>query len=108
MEIEKLKRAAEFLGLEIDERFAGVINRGLFKRYTDEQFNPHEETGRHWLVEMMRKLIGWGSKWNAFQYEILKEYNKEPNPFRKHLSFPHWLVTAPSELCFEKIMEVIN
>lgn len=103
---KKLKRAAEFLGFESIIELMGEISVREKGAFHHEFFRPHLEDGRHWLVEMIKKTnIG---QWNGYQNLMLDEFRKIDFRVEKEIGFSKWLVTAPSELCFEKIMEVIE
>lgn len=98
--IKKLKRAAKFLGhrleyILVEDNEINVLN--VNNHWV--LLNPHEETGRHWLVEMEGKLTP--NQWYKFAEIMYKECLNDEN------SLVRWFRTAPSELCFEKIMEVI-
>lgn len=96
--IEKLKRAARFIDEELE-----TLGGDLYAIRSDTSFNPDEEEGTHWLKKMLRKLPFHEKD----QYIGLmeKEYQKLDNP---DFLLSWWLVCeAPTELCFEKIMEVI-
>lgn len=135
--IDKLKRAAEFLGWEyqkigffddhdadseypetkwqvkntewLDKVGCTEVGEYLLSVEKDRvidfaRFNPHEETGRHWLVEMISKLSPEQyESWDYLMFEIALKYSKSNYP-----SYRQWLLAAPSELCFENIMEVIE
>ena len=111
--IKKLKRAAEFSGFTppyiYGERNGVVlVNTGTIYELDCKIFNPHEETGRHWLVEMERKLDI--VQYNEYKGLMLEEFHKRPydeDKLETH-NFSRWFKTAPSELCFEKLLEVIN
>jgi len=98
--VDDLSKVSNWLGctqVVLDEKGLQVS----YKEYLG-LFNPHEETGRHWLVEMMKKLNR--DQWREFE-ELITEEGRELN-----ISNPimQWVSCAPSELCFEKIMEVIE
>jgi len=103
--IEKLKRAAEFLGYELTTQFGGEYFETKTEIIDINDFNPHEETGRHWLVEMVNKLTL--IQFNEYLYKMQVTY-KEGKLAKEDFDFWKWFWTAPSKLCFEKIMEVIG
>lgn len=100
--IKKLKRAAEGMGYNFQPDDQIVYkDRNV---YGGKLFNPSEEIGRHWLVKMERTLddFQWSEYRNKIRVVYLKKYLGKNLP-----DFERWFKTAPSELCFEKIMEVI-
>lgn len=104
--IKELKRAAEFLGedvIDVDNSPQKVWVKDEGIALNIKIFNPHEKEGRHLLVEMLRKLDN--NQFEAYVRLMVQAYldNKE-GPL---LSMVRLIVTAPSKLCFEKIMEVI-
>lgn len=98
--IKNLKLAAEFLGFST-KIFDRVLHVSWDKNMDWVPFNPHEKTGRHWLVEML-------SKFNFKQIEqyvtMLHTNTKTEEPFSMFKD----LLTTPSEICFKCIMEVLK
>ena len=101
MEIEKLQRATRFLGKETNITTSNLYVR-VDKSFLWETFNPHEKTGRHWLVEIMRKLTP--GQFAKFHQAMQEYYFKNGSK----LGLQQWYFTVPSELCFEKLLEVIG
>lgn len=107
--IKKLKRAAEWMGLEIaceNEHRIEVKHYVMVcgTRFEDGSvlFHPDHETGRHWLVEMERKLTP--KQWRKYEISMYSYFLEDINPY----DFDRWFKTAESKLCFEKIMEVVG
>ena len=99
--IKKLKRAAEFIDVDILIKGTSIFvldENDLVK----DTFNPHQETGRHWLIEMMRDFDE--NQWIKYGDLMAAEHLYEVY----NIGYTQWLLIAPSELCFEKIMEVID
>ena len=110
MNIEKLKKAAvEFMryktisGHIYSQNSIGdaiyVDNFGLIPL---EEWDPQKETGRHFLVEMENNMSS--ADFELYQIEMSKVWYKTGVAW----SFERWFKTAPAELCFEKIMEVVG
>lgn len=106
--IGKLKKAAEFLGNKPES-----INDAFGKLYVinsdcvNKLFNPHEKEGRHLLVEMMDKLTD--EQWELYVDKLLHGvYMYIPIADRPKRGFYKWLITAPSDISFDCIMEVIG
>jgi len=100
--IEKLKLAAEFLGyskIDNGKRLSVYIKKDGKSLFA--LFNPHEDTGRHWLVEMENKLSG--DQWVNYEAKL---YNAGDFKFTEE--FNRWFKTAPSEICFKCIIEVLE
>jgi len=103
MDLDELQIAVDFLGLTYlkngDEGIK-IISSKLNSH--NNTFNPHEKEGRHFLVDMERKLTPdqWDEYENKMDYIWLKTKAKN--------SFERWLKTAPSETCFKCIMQVIE
>ena len=64
MELDKLKRAAEWMGCN----FKVCMDKEIYLWNRPNQwttlFNPHEESGRNYLVDMLRKLSR--DQWSSF------------------------------------------
>jgi len=112
MKIEILKKAAEFLDLVWfpagDDNPMVVAKQhpidldGIYK--TDiVPFTPHLETGIHWLRKMELSLSP--EQWDEYTNLVLRHYPAGKDKFRR---WERWFkCEASTELCFEKIMEVI-
>lgn len=102
--LDKTKRAAKFMGYPV------VILQGFeYYELSDkeiipiEDYNPYEKLGRHFLVEMIKKMNPEQYKeWDYMMLGLFQEYKKEG------LRFSQWILIAPSKLCFESIMEAIK
>jgi len=108
MDIEKLKRAADILGEEFREspHDAGIgqIYSEKLERWT--WFGPHQEEGAHWLKKMELKL----DRKKRSEYETSMSIHFSSIRTEEGFlwcEFSFWFKTAPTKLCFEKIMEVI-
>lgn len=102
MDIQTLKRAAEFVGT-LPENLE-LVKGDLYVYNVNEDmilFNPHQETGAHWLKKMELKLSP--EQWENYKDFMLIEFLKE-NP---DTSFLMWFKTAKCSVCFPIIMEVI-
>jgi len=106
--LDKTKRAAKFMGYPV------VILQGFeYYELSDkeiipiEDYKPYEELGRHWLVEIERKLTfeQFDSYIELIEEQLVRNgvLTEEKWPIAEHL-----VRVAPSELCFEKLMEVIK
>lgn len=110
--IEKLKKAAEFLGEEItiwENSKQAIINAS----YHDSEcqapvfFNPHEKEGRYLLVEILEKFTRkQRNKYIDLMFEKFKLIREKEH--YRYNDFECWAIYAPSEICFDCIMEVIK
>lgn len=89
----ELLRAAEFLGLK--------TNMDMFTLHIKDKgpFNPHEEEGRHWLVKIEKKMSL--EQWDIYIDSMVYASGNNTPDFK-------WLKTAPSSLCFKKIIQAIT
>ena len=101
--IKKLEIAAKFLGGELlhMEGFSPQIKWKGEKQYHIRVFNPHEKEGRHWLVEILRKFSP--EQRNNYLGKMAKLC-----PVYDIMGQCFWIATAPSDICFDCIMEVLN
>ena len=107
--IEDLKICAEFLGWEhhvaLNQFHTGKDLGDRWEWQLDgEKFKPHQESGRHWLVEILRKFDD--AQLDKYTQLLLmkrpKEYGRNPKKINR------WIHTAPSDISFKCIMEVIT
>lgn len=101
--IKQLKKAAEFLGYTVS---CGSLWEDGYRQMELDCFNPHLPEGRHWLVEMEKDLIH--SQWNKYKKLMRDIYDEDFTDSSKGLIFDRWFKTAPSEISFKCIMEVIE
>ena len=97
MNIELLKKAAEWIGIEVMSDGGGK----LWTCKNQKPFNPDKETGRHFLVEMEKN----------FCYDDAMKYVSEMRkvcPVNDLMGFCLWFKTAPAKLCFKTIMDVMG
>lgn len=102
--IKKLEIAAKFLGIkiyiELDMAFQDKGKWDLENH--DEKFNPHEKTGRHWQVDIWEKF--GTDEWESYTDLMYECWSK----LKDCKPFGIWLYTAPSEICFKCIIEVLE
>jgi len=107
MDIEILKRAADWMGEEVAhenehrievKHYTTMVDGVIYENGT-ELFNPHEDANL--LKKMEEKL----SHKEFGVYENLMRQAWYSNDAKEN--FTKWFKTAPTKLCFEKLMEVI-
>lgn len=110
--IKKLKLAAEFLGVELlhMEGFSPQI------KWKSEKikkiiicfmvFNPQEKKGRHWLVEIWDKFDD--DQWGEYYWKMWKLWKKQFKGQSDSIDYARWSQTAPSDICFDCICEVLG
>lgn len=119
MEIETLKRAAEFMGridtkkLEEIQSYKEKGGAGFWIALMAEKaiwdkamykFNPHEDANL--LKKMELKLSH--QQWNKYKGLMMDVYDDDLNPNGLLFAFERWFkCEAKTELCFNTIMEVI-
>lgn len=98
MNTETLKRAAEWMG-NLPENLNHENDSELWYLNVNAEwvlFNPHEDFNL--LKKMVAKLSR--NQFKAWRASMLEHWDF-------HMKVDQWLLTAPTKLCFEKLMEVI-
>ena len=103
-----LKQSAEWLGYESRIEYDDTGNYLMVLDNSDisvwRLFNPNEETGRHWLVMMEKKL----NHKQRVKY-IDKLIDACPDEVADmDVGRIMWFKTAESKLCFKTICQVLN
>ena len=102
MNTKQLKIMAEFLGWDIHENHFHLPeenDKNCLLAIID--FNPHERTGRHWLVDILEKMTPF--QYKTYVYKMSLVY-----PMDSNITLEQWIQTAPSEICCNAILEVIE
>lgn len=110
--IKNLKLAAKFLGEDVE--IYSEINSYIKDTYLDDyrraqvRFNPHEETGFHWLNKLEKKLSP--TQHDSYTRLIMKKWCGENtlNMEGKTLSYLLQWLTYKQEFRFECIIEVLE
>lgn len=95
MNIETLKRAAEFMG----EAWYTDHSTKPYRIYrAGKLFNPHEDAN---LLKKMEEKLSPG-QWETYKNLLYGEFR-----IAEEFDWMRWFKTAPTKLCFEKLMECI-